>query len=75
MSGEAGFRCAWLARLTRGRVGLGRWTRGEVDAHRARATEMHEAVFSLAHPTPDADHNPREEADKGARAGERGAEG
>lgn len=28
---EGGFRCAWLARLTRGRLGLGRWTQAEVD--------------------------------------------
>lgn len=26
-----GLRCAWLARLTRGRLGLGRWTQPEVD--------------------------------------------
>lgn len=28
---RGGFRCRWLARLTRGRLGLGRWTRDEVD--------------------------------------------
>lgn len=28
---QGGFRCKWLARLTRGRIGLGRWTKAEVE--------------------------------------------
>lgn len=34
---EGGFRCAWLARLTHGRLGLGRWTHTELDLIHARA--------------------------------------
>lgn len=32
-----GLRCRWLARLTRGRFGLGRWTQVEVDRINATA--------------------------------------
>lgn len=40
---EGGFRCAWLARLTRGRLGLGRWTQNEVDRIQAAAqAKFHE---------------------------------
>lgn len=34
---EGGFRCTWLARLTRGRIGLGRWTKAEIDRINAAA--------------------------------------
>lgn len=37
---KGGFRWPWLARVTNGRFGLGRWTQEEVDGiwERARAT-------------------------------------
>ena len=45
---EGGFRCRWLARLTRGRIGLGRWTQAEVDrinaAAKAQAEEFEKYV-------------------------------
>lgn len=34
---KGGLRCAWLARLTRGRLGLGRWTQAELDLIHVRA--------------------------------------
>lgn len=34
---NGGFRCRWLARATRGRIGLGTWTKAEVDRIQAAA--------------------------------------
>jgi len=39
---EGGLRLRWLARLTKGRFGLGRWTRAEVERHHAYAEELHD---------------------------------
>lgn len=48
MKRVGGFRCSWLARLTRGRIGLGRWTKTEVDrintVAKTRADELQKVI-------------------------------
>ena len=46
MSG--GFRWPWLARVTKGRLGLGRWTQEEVDGINERARQRFEALIEAS---------------------------
>lgn len=41
---KGGFRWPWLARVTRGRLGLGRWTAEELEEVRRRARERWEQL-------------------------------
>lgn len=46
-SREGGFRWNWLARLTNGRLGLGKWTQAEVDSINERAEQDYREMKDL----------------------------